>query len=73
MLKIKTWLNGLALSAFGFVGMAQAAVPADVTSAFGTLETDAGTFMTLVWGVVAIIVIGFVWIKLFRKGLNKAT
>lgn len=50
-----------------------AAVPADVTTAFGDLTTDGGTFMTLVWGAVAIFTVGFIWIKLFKKGLGKAT
>lgn len=51
----------------------QAAVPADVTTAFTELLTDGATFMTSVWGVLVIFVVGFMWMKLFRKGLNKGT
>lgn len=55
------------------VSFAQAALPSDVSTAFTGLTTDGASLMTLIWGAVAVFSIGFVWIKLFKKGLNKAT
>jgi len=63
----------LAVGAVIGAGSAMAALPTDVTTAFTALETDGGTLMTAVWGVVTIITLGFVYIKLFKKGVNKAT
>jgi uncharacterized BrkB/YihY/UPF0761 family membrane protein len=71
MRKLHKVLPGVGLVAMATPAMA--AIPADVTTAFTDLTTDAATFLTSVWGVLTIIVIGFLWMKLFRKGLNKAT
>lgn len=50
---------------------AHAALPASVSTAFSTLETDAGSLIDLVWPVVITVTVGFVLIKLFKRGANK--
>ncbi len=50
-----------------------AAVPTVATTAVSTLVTDTGSFIDSLWAIVAIVVVGFIWIKLFKKGANKAT
>lgn len=51
---------------------AQAALPTEATAAFTSLETDTTTLLGLVWSAVAAVTVGWVLIKLFKKGANKA-
>ncbi len=61
----------------GFCSMAftsaYALVPTVATTAITDLTTDSATFINSLWAIVAIVVVGFIWIKLFKKGANKAT
>lgn len=71
------FLKGLAASlslivASAFVAV-QAAVPLVASGAVTDLVTDTGTFIDSLWGIVAIVVVGFIWMKLFKKGASKAT
>lgn len=51
---------------------ASAAIPPEATAAFTTLTTDVTAMLALVWPVVALVVVGFALIKLFKRGANKA-
>jgi len=69
MNKIK---SGLLVVLAGIAGSAAAAVPAEVTAAFASIsETAAGT-LALVWPIAVTLTVGFVGLKLFKKGANKA-
>ncbi|MCK9283973.1 MAG: hypothetical protein M0P39_06785 [Rhodocyclaceae bacterium] len=51
---------------------AYAALPAAATTAFTDLSADVTAMLALVWGVVFIATGGWVSIRLFKKGANKA-
>lgn len=53
------------------VTTAQAALPTAATTALTDLQTDGLALIDAVWPVVAAITIGFVVIKLFKRGSNK--
>lgn len=48
-----------------------AALPAEATSAFTSLSSAVTDILAAVWPVVAAVVVGFVTIKLFKRGGNK--
>ncbi len=50
-----------------------AAVPTEASGAVTLLITDAGTYVSSLWPLLVAVVIGFVFMKLFRKGISKAT
>lgn len=54
-------------------GMAAAAVPAEVTAAFATITDTATGVLALVWPIAVTLTVGFVGLKLFKKGANKAS
>lgn len=63
---------GLAVtSALAVVGSAQAALPASVTSAMTSIQTDGMALIDLAWPVIAALVGGFVLIKLFKRAASK--
>lgn len=64
-------LTGAALA--GFVSNAMAAVPAEVTSAFASVSETATGVLALVWPIATLLTVGWVGIKIFKKGANKAT
>lgn len=51
---------------------AMAAVPTEVTTAFSTISDTASGILALVWPIATTITVGFVGLKLFKKGANKA-
>lgn len=51
---------------------AMAALPAAATDAFEAVETNVTDILGAVWPIVALSVGGFILIKLFKKGANKA-
>jgi len=63
----------MALAGLLLPGFASAAIPAAVSTALTDLTTDAGTYMGVVTGLTVIVAIGFIWLKLLKKGGNKAT
>ena len=63
-------LTGAALLAF--VNQAYAALPPEATSAFTTLSDNVADIFVAIWPIVAAVTGGFVLIKLFKKGANKA-
>jgi hypothetical protein len=61
---------GLALT-FGLVGVAAAELPAAATTAITSIQTDGLAVIDAMWPVIAAIVVGFVIIKLFKRGASK--
>lgn len=53
-------------------GLARAVLPTEATAAFTSLSADITSMLALIWPVVVIGTVGFVLIRLFRKGVNKA-
>lgn len=54
------------------IGSAMAAVPAEVTTAFTSISDTATGILGLVWPIATAVTVGFVGLKLFKKGANKA-
>lgn len=67
----KLGLTGMALLAFA--NQAMAALPAEATAAFTELSGNGSDILAAVWPIVTLITGGFILIKLFKKGANKAT
>jgi len=63
--------GGAALA--GVSTSATAAIPAEATAAITALETDVTSFIGSLWVLVIASTVGFIIIKLFKKGANKAT
>jgi hypothetical protein len=57
--------------ALALAGQAQAALPASVTTAMTSIQTDGLALIDLAWPVVAALVGGFVLIKLFKRAASK--
>lgn len=53
-------------------GSAHAALPTEATAAFTGLSGNVTDIFAAVWPIVAMVVGGFVLIKLFKKGANAA-
>lgn len=64
--------TGLLASALGVAGSAMAAMPAEVTAAFTSISETATGTLALVWPIAVTLTVGFVGLKLFKKGANKA-
>lgn len=54
-------------------GVASAAMPTEATAAFTSISDTVTGVLGLVWPVVTTLTVGFVGIKLFKKGANKAS
>lgn len=52
---------------------AHAALPAEAVSAFDAIEAHVTDILAVMWPIVTLITGGFILIKLFKKGANKAT
>lgn len=63
---------GTAVVLVGASGMAAAALPAEATAAFTTLSGNVTDILTAVWPIAALATGGFVLLRLFKKGANKA-
>lgn len=63
-------LAGAALLAF--VENAMAALPTEATTAFSTISGNVTDVLAAMWPIVALATGGFILIKLFKKGANKA-
>jgi len=56
----------------GVAASAHAALPAEATAAFGEISGSVTDVLAVIWPIVAAVTGGFVLIKLFKKGANKA-
>lgn len=54
-------------------GSAMAALPTEVTTAFTNISETATGILALVWPIATALTVGFVGLKLFKKGANKAS
>lgn len=54
-------------------GSANAALPADAQAAIDAVGTLATDVISAIWPIAVTILVGFVSIKLTKKGVNKAT
>ena len=62
----------VALTASAFQA-AMAALPTAATDAITSVDTDAAALITAIWPIVVTVTVGFVLIKLFRRGVRGAT
>jgi hypothetical protein len=51
---------------------AQAALPTEAAAAFTTISGNVTDILAVVWPIVITMTSGFILIKLFKKGANKA-
>ncbi len=70
MNKLRALFASVTLGISSFV---HAAVPTEAATAVTDLITDAGTFIASLWPLVVAVIIGFIFMKLFKKGVSKAT
>lgn len=54
-------------------GSANAALPEAAAAAMAGISTFVDDIMVAAWGIAAAVTLGFVGIKLFKKGANKAS
>ncbi len=54
-------------------GVASAALPTEATTAFTDLGGAVTDTLAAVWPLAAAVMVGFVTLKLVKKGVNKAT
>lgn len=52
--------------------LAHAALPAEATAAFTALSGNVTDVLAAVWPIVTLATGGFILVKLFKKGANKA-
>ncbi|MFH0276595.1 major coat protein [Vibrio alginolyticus] len=67
--KRATFGGALLMAASG----AHAALPEQAAQAFTSLGTFVTDMLTSTWGIAVPLTVGFIGIKLFKKGANKAT
>jgi hypothetical protein len=65
-------LAGVLAAGSMIASSAMAAVPAEVTTAFSSISDTATGILGLVWPIATAVTVGFVGLKLFKKGANKA-
>jgi len=53
--------------------LANAALPTEAAAAFTAISGNVTDILAVVWPIVTVMTGGFVLIKLFKKGANKAT
>jgi len=63
----------LALGLLVTAGMASAAIPAEAQAALDSVDELGTTVLGWVWKLGTALTVGFVGLKLVRKGANKAT
>lgn len=56
----------------GVVASAHAALPSEATTAFTVISGNVTDVLAAMWPIVALATGGFVLVKLFKKGANKA-
>jgi len=71
MNKVQKSLLALCLMS-GVIASAQAALPTEATAAFSAISGNVTDVLAAMWPIVALATGGFVLVKLFKKGANKA-
>lgn len=72
MNKLQTRAAAAGSLVLGSIASAHAALPAEATAAFNTISGNVTDVLAVVWPIVAMVTGGFILIKLFKKGANKA-
>jgi len=72
MNKLQQKLLAGAVLLTGAVASAHAALPTEATTAFSTISGNVTDVLAAMWPIVALATGGFVLVKLFKKGANKA-
>lgn len=54
-------------------GTVHAAIPVEASGAVTGLVTDAAAFIGSLWPLLVAVVVGFIFMKIFKKGVSKAT
>lgn len=62
----------LALGLMAGIASAHAALPTEATAAFSAIKDNVTDVLAAIWPIVALATGGFVLVKLFKKGANKA-
>jgi len=71
MNKVQKSLLALGLMS-GVIASAHAALPTEATAAFSTINGNVTDVLAAMWPIVALATGGFILVKLFKKGANKA-
>lgn len=71
MFKNKNSKALLAVTLLTVAGAASAALPAEAQAAMDSVNTFVTDILAAVWPIVAAATVGFVGIKLFKKGASK--
>lgn len=72
MNKLQSNMLALAGLVAASVTSAHAALPAEATTAFAAISGNVTDTLAVVWPIVTLVTGGFILIKLFKKGANKA-
>lgn len=72
-MKMKNTLKAVLASASTIAVSAQAAIPAEATTAMTEVATDGAAMVGLGWAVAVAVTGGLVLIGIFKKTVNKAT
>jgi len=59
-------------TSLGMVASAHAALPTEATAAFTAISGNVTDVLAAMWPIIALATGGFVLVKLFKKGANKA-
>lgn len=68
---VKSLLAGAGLMS-GVIASSHAALPTEATAAFSTISGNVTDVFGAMWPIVTLATGGFVLVKLFKKGTNKA-
>lgn len=69
---IQKSLLAVAVLMSGVISSAHAALPTEATAAFSAISGNVTDVLAAMWPIVALATGGFVLVKLFKKGANKA-
>lgn len=69
----RTKIAAALAASFLLIGQAHAALPTEITTAFTSISDTVTGILALVWPIATTLVVGFVGLKLFKKGANKAS
>jgi len=72
MNKLQTRLLAAAGIVSASIASAHAALPTEATAAFSTIQGNVTDVLSAMWPIIGLATGGFVLVKLFKKGANKA-
>ena len=72
MNKTQKFLLAFSVMTSGVIASAHAALPTEATAAFSAISGNVTDVLAAMWPIVALATGGFVLVKLFKKGANKA-